>query len=217
MVARITDKIELTRQSVKHLLLVVNVLRIPAVLKVCLCYLIWYKSSTQRPFLQGVKLLHLQLFTDVSVNTQLKVGYGAYLVVAEPDVSLELLKDLVKTKRFTHTSSTKLELQTLLWALQDIMTTTDLRDIKLTVFTDSQNIVGLPHRQKRLEQNNYSTSKNKQLNNAELYQAFYQLSANIKLELVKVVGHQRTSQKDETHKRFTLVDKAARQALRLEF
>ena len=215
--ARITDKIELTRQSVKHLLLVVNVLRIPAVLKVCLCYLIWYKSSTQRPFLQGVKLLHLQLFTDVSVNTQLKVGYGAYLVVAEPDVSLELLKDLVKTKRFTHTSSTKLELQTLLWALQDIMTTTDLRDIKLTVFTDSQNIVGLPHRQKRLEQNNYSTSKNKQLNNAELYQAFYQLSANIKLELVKVVGHQRTSQKDETHKRFTLVDKAARQALRLEF
>jgi len=217
VVARITDKIELTRQSVKHLLLVVNVLRIPAVLKVCLCYLIWYKSSPQRPFLQGVKLLHLQLFTDVSVNTQLKVGYGAYLVVAEPDVSLELLKDLVKTKRFTHTSSTKLELQTLLWALQDIMTTTDLRDIKLTVFTDSQNIVGLPHRRERLEKSNYCSSKNKTLNNAELYQAFYQLSTSIKLELVKVVGHQRTSQKDEIQRRFTLVDKAARQALRLEF
>lgn len=162
-------------------------------------------------------MLDLQLFTDVSVNTQLKVGYGAYLVVAEESASLESLKNLVKTKRFTHTSSTKLELQTMLWALQDIRTTTDLRDIKLTVFTDSQNIVGLPQRQERLEQNNYCTSKNKQLNNAELYQAFYQLSTSLKLEVVKVVGHQRTSQKDEVHRRFTLVDKAARQALRLEF
>ena len=190
---------------------------IHTVLEVCLCHLIWYKGSPQRPFLQGTSLLDLQLFTDVSVNTQLKVGYGAYLVVAEQDVSLELLKDSVKIKRFTHTSSTKLELQTLLWALQDIMTMTDLSNIKLTLFTDSQNIVGLPHRQERLEQSNYCSSKNKTLNNAALYQAFYQLSTNIKLELVKVVGHQRTSQKDEVHRRFTLVDKAARQALRLEF
>ena len=58
---------------------------------------------------------HLQLYTDGSVNTQLKVGYGAYLLVSELTMSTDTLKEQVKIKRFEQTSSTKLELQTLLW------------------------------------------------------------------------------------------------------
>ncbi len=60
------------------------------------------------------------LFTDGSINPQSKIGYGAYLAVAEIDLSHESLKKHVKIKRFEDTSSTKLELQTLLWALEDI-------------------------------------------------------------------------------------------------
>ncbi|MFC1858738.1 hypothetical protein ACFL9U_12050 [Thermodesulfobacteriota bacterium] len=62
----------------------------------------------------------LMLFTDGSVNTQSNIGYGAYLAVSERGLSLNSVRTSVKVRRFEHTSSTKLELQTLLWALNDI-------------------------------------------------------------------------------------------------
>ena len=62
----------------------------------------------------------LMLLTDGSVNTQSNIGYGAYLAVSERELSLDSLRTRVKVKRFEHTSSTKMELQTLLWALSDI-------------------------------------------------------------------------------------------------
>ena len=162
-------------------------------------------------------MLHLQVFTDGSVNTQLKVGYGAYLVVSDQSASIDSLKDTVKVKRFEQTSSTKLELQTLLWSLGETIALADERDITLTVYTDSQNILGLPGRRARLEQSNYFSSKNKRLNNYELYQEFYRLTSRIKCKLVKVVGHQASSKKDEIDRLFGLVDQASRRALREEF
>ena len=162
-------------------------------------------------------MLHLEVFTDGSVNTQLKVGYGAYLIVSKQSQSIDSLQEKVKTKRFENTSSTKLELQTLLWALDDIITVAEARDISLCIYTDSQNIIGLPGRQSALEQNHYFSSKNKRLNNYELYQAFYRLTSGIKYTLVKVLGHQVSTKKSEVDTLFSLVDRASRRALREEF
>lgn len=162
-------------------------------------------------------MAHLQVFTDASVNTELKVGYGAYLVVSDQDTSIDTLKTKVKTKRFEQTSSTKLELQTLLWSLNEIIGFNDHSDITLTIYTDSQNIIGLPDRRSRLEQDHYLSSNNKLLNNYELYQEFYRVISKIKCQFVKVVGHQRSSKKDEIDRVFSLVDKASRRALRDEF
>ena len=142
-------------------------------------------------------MLYLQIFTDGSVNTQLKVGYGAYLVVSDQSASMDLLKDTVKVKRFEKTSSTKLELQTLLWSLSETISLANEEDLALTIYTDSQNIISLPKRRARLEQSDYLSSKNKQLNNYELCQEFYQLTSMVKCDLVKVVGHQASSKKDE--------------------
>ncbi len=160
---------------------------------------------------------HLQVFTDGSVNAQSKVGYGAYLVVSDQSALIQSFKDTVKVKRFEQTSSTKLELQTLLWSLGEIITLVGERDITLTIYTDSQNIVGLPGRRTRLEQNDYFSSKNKRLNNYELYQEFYRLTSIIKCTLVKVVGHQASRKKNEINRLFGLVDQASRRALREEF
>ncbi|PCJ45004.1 MAG: ribonuclease H [Moraxellaceae bacterium] len=162
-------------------------------------------------------MLHLKIFSDGSVNTQAKVGYGAYLVVSDQIASIESLKDTVKVKRFVQTSSTKLELQTLLWAVSETISSVQEREIILTVYTDSQNIIGLPGRRARLEQSNYYSSKNKQFNNYELYQEFYRLTSRLKFELVKVVGHQASSKKGEIDRLFGLVDHASRRALREEF
>lgn len=154
----------------------------------------------------------LILFTDGSVNTQSKIGYGAYLVLTEPRRSPEDLAAQVKVKRFAQTSSTKLELQTLLWALNDIQ----VADQKLLVYTDSQNIIGLPARRGRLERNNYHSQKNTYLRNYQLYLEFYRLTEQLNCEFVKINGHLATKHKGDLDRLFSLVDRAARKALRKE-
>lgn len=150
------------------------------------------------------------LFTDGSVNTQSHIGYGAYLLVSDHGLSSDLLKARVKVRRFENTSSTKLELQALLWALSDIQTL----ESKVIVYTDSQNIMGLQGRRDRFEQNDYRSKKNKRLNNYELYQEFYKITDQLECEFVKVRGHQVSNQKDDIDRLFTLVDRASRKALR---
>ena len=145
------------------------------------------------------------LFTDGSVNTQTGVGYGAYLLISLDHSPLKELQKQIKLQRFEQTSSTQLELQTLLWALGEITELGCTKDIELTVYTDSQNIIGLPKRR---------TSKNKRLSHYPLYQALYRLTDNIKCHFIKVAGHQPSRDKDEIAQRFTLVDKAARRSLR---
>ncbi len=152
----------------------------------------------------------LLLLTDGSVNTESNIGYGAYLAVSDSELSLDELRTQVKVQRFEQTSSTKLELQTLLWALGDIQTSGD----KVTIYTDSQNIVSLPQRRERLEQTDYYSNKNIRLNNFELYQQFYRLIDQLNCKLVKVRGHKRTKQKNNIDRLFTLVDRASRKALR---
>jgi ribonuclease HI len=150
------------------------------------------------------------LFTDGSVNTQSKIGYGAYLTVSEHGLSLDSLRKCVKVRRFEHTSSTKLELQSLLWALKDIQTL----ESKVTVYTDSQNIMGLPGRRERFEQNSFRSKRGRLLNNYELYQEFFKMTDQLKCKFVKVRGHQISKQKDDIDRLFTLVDRASRNALR---
>jgi ribonuclease HI len=150
------------------------------------------------------------LLTDGSVNTQSRIGYGAYLVVPERGLSLDSLETRVKIRRFENTSSTKLELQTLLWALSDIQPSGS----KVIVYTDSQNIVGLLGRRARFEQNDYRSKKNQRLNNFELYQEFFRITDQLECEFVKVRGHRVSNQKDDIDRLFTLVDRASRNALR---
>ncbi|MHC4268709.1 MAG: RNase H family protein [Planctomycetota bacterium] len=152
----------------------------------------------------------LMLFSDGSVNTHSNVGYGAYLAVSEGGLQLDALRTSVKVRRFEHTSSTKLELQTLLWALSDIQAL----GTRVTVYTDSQNIMGLKGRRDRFEQNDYRSKKNKLLNNYELYQEFYRMTDQLDCKFVKVRGHQVSNQKEDIDRLFTLVDRASRNALR---
>jgi ribonuclease HI len=154
----------------------------------------------------------LMLLVDGSVNIRSQIGYGAYLAVTESGLPVETLQAQVKVRRFAPTSSTRLELQVLLWALSEVR----VSGRKLMIYTDSQNIIGLPGRRRRLEQQDYRSSSKRRLNNAELYQEFYKLTDRLDCELVKVRGHQPSKQKDDIDRLFTLVDRASRDALRKE-
>ena len=159
---------------------------------------------------KNIVMNELVLFTDGSVNARSNIGYGAYLAVHEGAPSPDSLRARVKVRLFENTSSTKLELQTLLWALSE----TQAIGGRVTVYTDSRNIMGLQGRRKRFEQNNYRSGKNRLLNNYELYQEFFRMTDQMNCEFVKVRGHQVPEQKDEMDRLFTLVDRASRNALR---
>lgn len=152
----------------------------------------------------------LFLFTDGSVNTKSEIGYGAYLLVPENELFSDGLNSKVKLKRFEKTSSTKLEIQTVLWALSEVG---DF-ERKIILYTDSQNILGLPGRRERLEKNNFYSKQNRRITNWELYRDFYRLTDELNIEIRKVSGHKKTSSKDNIDRLFTIVDRASRNALR---
>jgi ribonuclease HI len=152
----------------------------------------------------------LLLFTDGSVDPKLKIGYGAYLAIDENDLSTDSKSTQVKVKSFDDTSSTKLELQTFIWALTEIQGS----GRKVVAYTDSQNIIGLPSRRKSLEQNDFYSSKSKRLKNHELYREFYKIMDHLDCELIKVAGHLSLVNKDAIDRLFTLVDRGSRKALK---
>jgi ribonuclease HI len=90
----------------------------------------------------------------------------------------------------------------------------NLREERVLVYTDSQNILSLPERRDGLEQNDYRSKKKRHLNNYELYQEFFGIIDRLVCEFIKVCGHKASHQKDEIDALFTLVDRASRNALR---
>ncbi|MCK9453622.1 MAG: RNase H family protein [Sulfurimonas sp.] len=152
----------------------------------------------------------LFLFTDASVNPKTNVGYGAYLLLGEYELRAPPKKLDIKVKRFENTTSSKLELETLLWALEKIPT----KDSKIIVYTDSQNTINLKDREERIKKNNYMTKKGTLIKNHELYKKFYELTDLYECEFIKIKGHKKSEDKDYADRYFTLVDRASREALR---
>lgn len=154
----------------------------------------------------------LFLFTDGSVNTTTNVGFGAYMVLSKDKFLATDSKPEINLKRFEETTSVKLELQTLLWAL------TEIREFKgkIIIYTDSQNSIGLTGRRTRLEKNDYYSKNGRRINNYKLYQQFYKLMDEMNFEFVKIKGHKKKGLKNNIDQLFTLVDRASRNAVRGE-
>ena len=154
------------------------------------------------------------LFTDGSVNNQTKIGVGGYLLVDGTPSHTSGLADTIETKQFKQTSSTKLELQTLLWALDRLTKSKTDIPINVTVYTDSQAIIRLPSRRSALEEKGYLTAKHSLLKHHELYKKFYQLTDTHDIHLVKLKGHKPTTQRTLLDDIFHLVDQHVRHQLR---
>jgi ribonuclease HI len=150
------------------------------------------------------------LFIDGSVNNHLKIGFGAALLLSEFEFSEINLKDKVVIQKFVGTSSTKLELQTFIWAIEELLGSAQ----KVVIYTDSQNMIDLPSRRKTLEENDFQSKKGKLLNHHELYRAFFKITDKMNCEFVKVKGHQPSKNKENYEQVFTMVDRAARKASR---
>lgn len=152
----------------------------------------------------------IKLFCDGSVDPQKKIGYGAYLLIKDKNLDIKILKKRVVLKRFEDTSSTKLEIETFLWAILDINYTKGV----IEVYTDCQNMINLLKRKDSLEALDYHARSGKLLKNSELYRRFFQTIDKYNCEFTKVKGHKKTNLKTGVDDIFNVVDKAARDALR---
>jgi len=162
----------------------------------------------------------LVLFADASVNPVLKLGIGACLVLPAsfldfpfPRIEKSEIAGRITLRRFEATSSTKLELETVLWALG--------RHRKrskgsLNVYTDSQCIGGLLKRKPGLLGRDFlSLTTNLQLRNSPLYRKFYALHDELVFKVIQLDGHSRAWARDTAHRIFSIVDREARRALKL--
>lgn len=158
------------------------------------------------------------LFTDGSVDPGRRIGVGAALLVGEEwlerDVKLIEAADVAArtvTKRFTQTSSTRLELETAMWALREFAS--EGRSLRL--FTDSQGVARLSSRRRRLEEGGFvSKSSGAELRHADLYREFFNLQDELGFEVVKVTGHADYRYQDAAHRIFHYVDREARRQLK---
>ena len=114
----------------------------------------------------------LFLYCDGSVSKS-KMGYGAWLAIHPDQVhenNLTQLSTLIRIKRFENTSSTRLELQTPVWAIAELLPFAE----RMIIHTDSQNIVTLPQRRARLEAQGFRSRKKQLLKNCDLYRSFFE-------------------------------------------
>lgn len=116
----------------------------------------------------------------------------------------------VQVRRFEDCGSSSLELRTFLWAVE----AADAAETALTVFTDSQTIVGLSARRERLEAAGFCSRSGRLLSQGELYRKFFDALDRRRVSFVKVKGHRKESDKSREDRLFTLVDRASRAALR---
>jgi len=172
--------------------------------------------------IRGLLVVSHVLFTDGSVNPQQRLGVGVCLLLpaafiasfpTEPDCNELAMR--CQCRRFTDTTSTQLELQTLLWGVsiyREQIAPTERGGLRL--YSDSQCIVGLAGRRERLEKHGFAAAHSgRPLNNAALYRAFFAAGDELGFEVVKLAGHRRAAARDNVQQIFAVVDQCARREL----
>lgn len=150
---------------------------------------------------------------------------GGYLSIPESRVEtlprrrLEAgdLNQMVVLKRFQDVSSTRLELETMLWALEEYSSGAKAAVLpgRLLIHSDSQCAAGLLSRRKRLEKNGfYSKRGQSPLKNASLYRLFYTFHDQLKFDVVQTPGHMPSRFQDANQRVFAFLDRRVRKSLR---
>jgi len=165
------------------------------------------------------------LFTDASLNPQLKVGVGGFLLVSESivkspssQINMSDLDKMLVLKRFEDTSSTKLEVQTVLWALETCSTGSAFSESGrlLHVYSDSQCVEGLLARRGRLESSGfYARGGLRLIKNASLYRKYYEFHDRLKFDVTKVAGHTRSRSRNVAERMFSFIDQQTRKSLKV--
>ncbi|MCZ2267223.1 MAG: hypothetical protein LC124_00030 [Ignavibacteriales bacterium] len=165
---------------------------------------------------------------DSSYNPERRLGVGGFLCIPNcPDEILadnQMLEKLyspgaMKTKIVENTTNTRLELQTLLCALEFLKSDNENKTYgkmeSTTIYTDCRTAIDLLRRRKRLESVHYrSKRKGSTLVNADIYKSFFNLYDEFSPKLIWVKGHTPGKTRIGVQRIFSEVDRFVRNLLR---
>jgi len=163
------------------------------------------------------------IFCDSSFDPKYKTGVGGVLSLSSDNLSFQVpISDLtVKTKLFTNATNTRLELITVLWALNIVKRNCPTKKsdrfyhFKTIIYTDCKTVSDLPSRRNKLQKVGFKSQRTgKSLSNPDLYQKLYLLFDEIRPEIKWVKGHFPSQYHNVIQNLFSLVDKTTRARLR---
>lgn len=152
------------------------------------------------------------LITDASFDPQRKRGVAGFIKIEAANIDA-LAKDPpnVFIKFLKESSSSRMELQAVLWSLENITRSSE----PVVLYTDYEAVIKLNDRRKILEQRNFKSLKSgKLLANADLYQRFYQLFDALNPDIIWLKGHKPKYQQSPIETLFASVDRKTREELR---
>lgn len=127
----------------------------------------------------------ISIYTDGSCDPSYRIGAWVSIILSGNE------KKILKG-HFHDTTHQRMELTAVIHALE-YMQKSGLTSQVITLYTDSQYVVGLPNRKDKLKASNFTTKKKDTLQNADLIARFFTLVDNHPIILVKVKSHQKNS------------------------
>lgn len=158
-----------------------------------------------------IKIYHV--YIDASYSQTAKLGVAGYLIFADQKdhQNGDLSKALIKTQVISEKNNIRVELRSLLMALDHF----SMAEIDLTIYSDCKSMVELSNRRQRLEKSHYQSSRtHKLLANADLYQQLFIQFDRLKPKLIWVKGHTALARRSLIHQNFSTLDKLIRKKLK---
>ncbi|MBK5278491.1 MAG: ribonuclease HI [Bacteroidia bacterium] len=122
------------------------------------------------------------IYTDGSCNP--KQGIGAWAVI------LHINKEkIILSGEKEHTTHQQMELLAVIKAFE-YLTTASLQVLPMTIYTDSQYVVGLQRRTLKLSASGFTTKQNLPIRNAELVYQIITYLERMSVTLIKIKAHQ---------------------------
>ena len=123
---------------------------------------------------------NISVFSDGACHASKLGVWGAIILINDEKRTLY--------GRCDGTTHQRMELQAVIASLQ-FLEREDMSTRPITIYSDSQYVVGLTEREARLKAHNYLTRSGKQINNADLLSVFFDLVSRSDVRFQKVKAH----------------------------
>lgn len=148
-----------------------------------------------------------EVYTDGSYHPQKDVGTWASKIIADSEKLISGIKN--------GTSQHEMELLAVINSLDYLNKFYDY-PVHIKIYTDSEYVLKLLSRKKRLQSNNFQTKAGKPIRNLEIIKKFYDIEERLHyISFVKVESHQKRGVSKETDNN-RVVDRLSRKMLRQE-
>ncbi len=153
------------------------------------------------------------IFSDASFDPKLKFGIAGCMIFAGDDIDLPDAQ--VKTKIIFGNSCSRMEFDSILWALDSIDSLTTVADLKVDLYTDCKGAADFSKRIPKLKELEFKSRKTGELlTNADLYKKLAIWFEKINLNIHWIKGHSPKASRNLQAELFAKLDQEVRHQLR---